>query len=256
MNKPVIALALASTVVAAAMIWFGFDQLDGGAVPSSASTARPISRSTSDRHGEPSTDDPPSSGPSFPKTESQVEAPSRTEGHAPASADIARQNQQQVAPTGVKIDKLIPQTADGTDADARAKDPDAEESLGRSGRIVCEFSAGNDIGAFDGQLRSASASWQGGPITYDPIDFDAGTAQMIGSVGATGSTEGHADARVILRGPRLEFLVPLSSGGIVLTTVFGERRDKGGYVAVMSRHEGLRSQGAGTYGAQFLGFCR
>jgi hypothetical protein len=51
-------------------------------------------------------------------------------------------------------------------------------------------------------------------------------------------------------------MVPLSSGGIVLTTVFGESRENGRYVAVMSRHEGQRSQGIGTYGAQFLGFCR
>ena len=188
--------------------------------------------------------------------EPRVAATPGNEVDALTSANTARQREQEVVPPGVKIDKLIPQTAGGTDADARAKAKDAEDAFGRSGRIVCEFSEGNNIGAFDGQLRSGSASWQGGSITYDSIDFDAGTAQMIGSAGPTGSAEGHADARVILRGPRLNFLVPLSTGGIVFTTVFGEVRDNGRYVAVMSRHEGLRSQGTGTYSAQFLGFCR
>jgi hypothetical protein len=95
------------------------------------------------------------------------------------------------------------------------------------------------------------ASWQGGPIVYDVIDAEGGTAQMIGSAGATGSMDGQADAQVASGADRIEFLSRLDNGHLVFTTVFGRLDESDRHIAVMSRHEG------GNYlGSQFRGSCR
>jgi hypothetical protein len=253
MNKPVLALALGSTLIAAAMIWFGYDQLDD----SSGASAPPV-KSIDSRSGAAAPDrtsyEPPSPRVAAPKPSLQARGVADVEDDRLVSANDTATAEPPSIPSTAMIGKLLPERVDSVDQGAAKEDP---APLAKTTRVVCEFSDGssNDAAA-GGQLRSTGASWQGGPITYDSIDFDAGTAQMIGSVGATGSVHGHADARVILRGERLDFFVSLPTGGIVLTTVFGESRANDRYVAVMSRHEGLRSQGVGTYGAQFLGFCR
>jgi hypothetical protein len=78
---------------------------------------------------------------------------------------------------------------------------------------------------------------------------------MIGNPGATGSLEGSADARVMSRSNRLEFLSDLKHRQLVLTTVYGQLHERGGYIAVMSRHEGQNGPFS-SYGSQFLGSCR
>jgi hypothetical protein len=57
------------------------------------------------------------------------------------------------------------------------------------------------------------------------------------------------------RSNRLEFLSDLKPGQLVLTTVYGQRHDVGGYIAVMSRHEGQNGPFT-SYGSQFLGSCK
>lgn len=137
-------------------------------------------------------------------------------------------------------------TADGADQ----KKPVLQQT-----RITCEFATGYNNGlVWEGKLTSGSAAWQGGPLTYDAIDAEAGTAQLLGSESATGSMEGHADTRVAVGATRVEFLSTLANAQLVLTTVFSERDEQGRYIAVMSRHEG--PSGAGIFGSQFLGWCR
>lgn len=139
--------------------------------------------------------------------------------------------------------------------DAKVANASDQNTLVQQTRITCEFASGYNNGFFwEGKLTSGSAAWQGGPLTYDVIDAEAGTAQLFGSVGATGSMEGQAEAHVAVAANRAEFLSTLPNGHVVLTTVFNERDEQGRHIAVMSRHEGAR--GPGIFGSQFLGWCR
>lgn len=140
-------------------------------------------------------------------------------------------------------------------ADAKTTNGADQNALLQQTRITCEFETGYNNGfVWEGKLTSSGAAWQGGPLTYDAIDAEAGTAQLIGGEGATGSTEGHADTRVAAEATRVEFLSTLANGNLVLTTICNDRDEQGRRIAVMSRHED--SSGAGAYGSQFLGSCR
>lgn len=149
-----------------------------------------------------------------------------------------------------------------TFADNKPSGPDVKKTNGadqktlqQQTRITCEFETGYNNGfVWEGKLTSGSAAWQGGPLIYDAIDGEAGTAQLLGGEGVTHSTDGHADARVAIGSNRVEFLSTLANGSVLFTTVFNERDEQGRLIAVMSRHEGL--SGTDAYGSQFLGRCR
>ena len=151
---------------------------------------------------------------------------------------------------------LMPQSAASVEEDAEdSEEPDPSE-LQKLSRISCEFTDGfNNGSVWEGKLQQGGASWQGGPIVYEMIDPENGTAQMIGNAGATGSLEGRADARVMSRPNRVEFLSDLKNGQLVLTTVYAQLHERGGYIAVMSRHEGHNGPFS-SYGSQFIGACR
>lgn len=151
---------------------------------------------------------------------------------------------------------LMPQTAAIAEEDAEGSDEPDPSELQKLNRISCEFTDGFNNGfVWEGELQQGSASWQGGPIVYEMIDPENGTAQMIANAGATGSLEGRADARVMSRPNRVEFLSDLKNGQLVLTTVYGQLHERGGYIAVMSRHEG-HSGPFSSYASQFIGSCR
>lgn len=120
--------------------------------------------------------------------------------------------------------------------------------------VRCEFGAGNGGNWPTGTLNVHDAEWQGGPIEYQSVNLDAGTAQMIGTVGATDSLDGSIDARVIATSVGLHFLALTSNGYLLTTTVFNERDSNGRFFGVMSRHEGPRGP-IFTEGAQFYGVC-
>ena len=120
--------------------------------------------------------------------------------------------------------------------------------------LRCEFGAGNGGNWPTGGLNVHDEEWQGGPIQFQSVNLDAGTAVMIGTVGATDSLDGSIDTRAIATSVGLHFLALTSNGYLITTTVFNDRDTNGRFVAVMSRHEGSRGQ-IYTEGAQFYGFC-
>jgi len=159
-------------------------------------------------------------------------------------------------PTATAHKVLMPQTAASAEEDAEGSDKPDPSELQKLNRISCEFTDGFNNGfLWEGKLQQGGASWQGGPIVYEMIDPENGTAQMIGNAGATGSLEGRADARVMSRPNRVEFLSDLKNEELVLTTVYAQPHERGGYIAIMSRHEGRNGQFS-SHGSQFIGSCR
>lgn len=120
--------------------------------------------------------------------------------------------------------------------------------------VHCAFGAGNGGNWPIAVLNVHDAEWQGGPLQFQAVNLDAGTAQMVGTVGATDSLDGTIDARVIPTDIGLHFLALTPNGYLITTTVFHLRDDSGRFVAVMSRHEGARGATL-TEGAQFYGSC-
>jgi hypothetical protein len=120
--------------------------------------------------------------------------------------------------------------------------------------VHCAFGAGNGGNWPTATLNVHDAEWQGGPLLFQAVNLDAGTAQMVGTVGATDSLDGTIDARVIPTDIGLHFLALTPNGYLITTTVFHLRDDSGRFVAVMSRHEGARGAIL-TEGAQFYGSC-
>jgi hypothetical protein len=248
-NKSAVVFALSCTVVAGTLLWLARDR--SAETADVGTTISPSAVRESGRGNKPE-----SPKPARPRIQDWISAGSKP---APSTPDEDGEAMQETAPTEEDADvgSLLPSVPRDSDATTHIKADEDDSALGKSERLVCEFSDGSNAMPRSGRSSgSDGAVWQGGAITYDAINFAEGTAQMLGSVGATGSQEGHADARVIARGPRVDFLVSLPSGGMVFTTIFGESSENGRYVAVMSRHEGLRAPGTGTYGAQFIGSCR
>ncbi|MFL6618345.1 MAG: hypothetical protein ACJ8MH_07065 [Povalibacter sp.] len=253
MNKSAVVFALSCTVVAGTLLWLARDR---SAETAGVGTTEPRTISPSAVRESGQENKPESPKPARPRIQDWISAGSKP---APSTVDEDREAAQETAAMegDADVDSPLPSVVRDSDETTHTKAIEHDSVLGQSGRIVCEFSVGSNAMPRNGRSpASDGAVWQGGAITYDRINFAEGTAQMLGSVGATGSQEGHADARVIARGPRVDFLVSLPSGGMVFTTIFGESSENGRYVAVMSRHEGLRAPGTGTYGAQFIGSCR
>ncbi len=171
----------------------------------------------------------------------------RTQEADPALASSATANAHKI---------LMLQTPATAEENAETSDEPEMSDLQKLNRISCDFTDGFNNGfVWEGKLQQGGASWQGGPIVYDMIDPENGTAQMIGNPGVTGSLEGRADARVLSRSNRLEFLSDLKHGQLVLTTVYGQLHERGGYIAIMSRHEGQNGPFS-SYGSQFIGSCK
>lgn len=116
--------------------------------------------------------------------------------------------------------------------------------------ITCEFGVGRT-----GGVRSApiiTAEWQGGPIAFDTVDLNAGTATMRGSVGATGSLTGETEVRIATTPNGIHFSAATAAGNFVLITLFGLADSSGGYAALMSRHN---ERPMGLHSSVFSGTC-
>ena len=97
-------------------------------------------------------------------------------------------------------------------------------------------------------------AYQGGPISYESIDVDSGTARMTGSEGATGSLEGALDVRATATRAGLHFSAFNSRGELLVTTVFGAVDKQGRHLAVMTTHGTRATDGSfQTYGTCDIG---
>ena len=117
--------------------------------------------------------------------------------------------------------------------------------------ISCQFDAGHGAAWRGDSYSVMGASWQGGLIVYDSMDFSASTARMTGSEGATGSRTGEVKMRVAVTDNGIHFTSFNPRGDLVSTTVFPltDKRDR--YIAVMSTH----STEFNHYSSQFYGLC-
>lgn len=126
------------------------------------------------------------------------------------------------------------------------------EGLSHTTSIRCEFSPGNGANWSDGKIQLHGAAWQGGPIVYDSVNVDAGTAHMTGSEGATGSSTGESNVHVASTSVGLHFWGVTAGGRLIATTIYDPPVAIGRYVAVMSRHADPLVE---RESAQFYGTC-
>jgi len=132
--------------------------------------------------------------------------------------------------------------------DTADKDPLAD--LMKSMKIWCRFDPGNGAWLREDKISMYELAYQGGPISYESVNIESGTARMTGSAGATGSSEGVLDVLVTATHAGLHFSAFNARGELVVTTVFGAVDKNGRHMAVMTTH-GLRAFDGSfqTYGA-------
>lgn len=130
--------------------------------------------------------------------------------------------------------------------------PSSLASLLRTFTLECVFDPGYGVHWEGGKAEPGPVVWHGGPLVYETIDLDAGTAQLTGSQGSTGSLEGRIEQRVVATNTGLHFSGFNHNAELVVTSVFGAIDTAGRYMAVMSRH-GLRDN---HESAQVYGSCQ
>lgn len=191
---------------------------------------------------------------------------SRSGSHGVTSADTADRKIEPLGPSEAEAQvptatSGIPtrhgdpgQLFDGGDLssqhDAATRNTDRSK-LHDAYRISCQFGTGVNGQVSEGTFETSGASWQGGIITFDVLDADAGRATMSGTAGATGSPSGNVEVRMAETDAGLSFSSLVPRGDLISTTVFSQRNSLGDYVAVMSTHA-VRS---GHMASQFYGTC-
>jgi hypothetical protein len=115
--------------------------------------------------------------------------------------------------------------------------------------IRCTFGPGSGGSWPQGKLIFGDAAWQGGPVDFQSIDYDAGTAQMLGSVAR--SRAGQVPVNVATTSSEVNFTGTSANGTLTVITMFARFNNEGHHTAVLSMHDG--QQGMDT--AQFYGFC-
>jgi hypothetical protein len=135
-----------------------------------------------------------------------------------------------------------------SDPDIRPQGTPLQDLL-TSTSIGCTFGAGNSAEWPSGKLRIGTSAWQGGPVDFQSIDINAGTAQMNGS-GVTRIRSASIGVTVVPTDSGLNISGIVGHGTLVVTTIFSRLDAAGHHIAVMSSH-GL----IGMETAQFYGTC-
>jgi hypothetical protein len=125
----------------------------------------------------------------------------------------------------------------------------ALDDLLASANIRCTFGPGNGGSWPQGKLTLGDAAWQGGPVDFQLIDYDADTAQMLGNV--THSRTGEMQVTVSTTSSWLNFTGVAANGILTVITMFSRFDNAGHHTAVLSMHDG--TQDIDT--AQFYGVC-
>jgi hypothetical protein len=118
-----------------------------------------------------------------------------------------------------------------------------------SANIRCTFGPGNGGSWPQGKLTVGDAAWQGGPVDFQSIDFDAGTAQVIGSVAR--SRTGQMPVTAAATSSGLNFTGIAGNGTLTVITMFSRFDNAGHHTAVLSMHDGQQDNDT----AQFYGVC-
>jgi hypothetical protein len=123
------------------------------------------------------------------------------------------------------------------------------DDLRASTNIRCTFGPGNGGSWPQGKLTVGDAAWQGGPVDFQSIDYDADTAQMLGNVAH--SRTGQVPVTVSTTSSGLNFTGVAANGTLTVITMFSRFDIAGHHTAVLSMHDG--TQDIDT--AQFYGVC-
>jgi hypothetical protein len=216
------------------------DELSASAAPPADSAPMPLvqptkTESNTSTHG-------PLAQP--PKTESRAAAPpSRsetplfaTDGTSPVAKDAS------LARASTRDESEQPSSA-------AVRPKPTLDDLRDSMSIQCTFGPGNGGRWPNGKLTVADAAWQGGPVDFQSINYDAGTAQMVGQV--TQSPNGDVPATVTTSDSDVTFTGRTANGTLTVVSVFGRFDNAGHHTAVLSMHDGKHE----TNLAQFYGNC-
>jgi hypothetical protein len=133
-------------------------------------------------------------------------------------------------------------------SEALAKTP-ARDDLRDSVGVRCIFGPGNGGHWPDGKLTVGGAAWQGGPVDFQSINYDAGTAVMVGQV--TRTPTGEVPATITTSDSDITFTGRAANGTLAVVSIFGEVDNSGHHTAVMSLHDGKYELDI----AQFYGAC-
>ncbi|MBC7625278.1 MAG: hypothetical protein H7232_18075 [Aeromicrobium sp.] len=106
--------------------------------------------------------------------------------------------------------------------------------------LECDFNSG----VFHAGSEKTAITSDKFQLLYDAIDARAGTARLIGNLGAS-------EVKVIERAGRLTFIEVTASGNVTLTTVY-RTGAAAPYPAIHSRHVGLLTE---PWGSQMYGTC-
>ena len=140
-------------------------------------------------------------------------------------------------------------TGDGSEAPAALGQAPSLDDLRDAASVRCTFGPGNGASWPNGKLTVGDAAWQGGPVDFLSINYDAGTAQMVGQV--THSPTDGVPAAVALSDSDVTFTGRAANGTLTVISVFGKFDNAGHHMAVMSLHDGKRQLDI----AQFYGGC-
>jgi hypothetical protein len=123
------------------------------------------------------------------------------------------------------------------------------DDLHDSGSIRCIFGPGNGGSWPNGKLTVGGAAWQGGPIDFQSINYDAGTAQMVGQV--TRSPGGEVPATITTSDADVTFTGRAANRTLAIVSMFAKFDGAGHHTAVLSMHDGEHELDI----AQFYGSC-
>jgi hypothetical protein len=118
-----------------------------------------------------------------------------------------------------------------------------------SANIRCTFGPGNGGSWPQGKLTVGDAAWQGGPVDFQSIDYDAGTAQMLGNVAR--SRAGLVPVTVSRTNSGLNFTGTAANGTLTVVSMFSRFDSAAHHTAVLSMHDGPHDLDT----AQFYGVC-
>jgi len=125
----------------------------------------------------------------------------------------------------------------------------ALDDLRDSVSIQCAFGPGTGGSWPNGKLTVGDAACAGGPIDFQLINYDAGTAQMAGLV--TRSPKGEVPATVSTSDSDVTFTGRAANGTLIVISKFGKFDNAGHHTAVLSMHDGKHELDI----AQFYGSC-
>jgi hypothetical protein len=125
----------------------------------------------------------------------------------------------------------------------------ALDDLRDSVSIPCTFGPGNGDSWPNGKPTVGDAAWQGGPVDFRSINYDAGTAQMVGQVPR--SPKGEVPAAVTTSDSDVTFTRRAANGTLAIISMFGKPDNAGHHTAVSSMHDGKHELDI----AQFYGSC-